>query len=316
MKLKFFQKIRDIIKKYHSLESIFYFFYRFFFFPHSEKKIIPGYCTMCGKNTFYLVSSLHKKKFIKKIDSSIFRETGVCLLCTANTRRRFIAELIKKIIIIKLSTKEIDKVQLENLLNKIDLHKYSLKMILQLIKPKNFWIFEPGSYGPIHNTLKKHPKYIFSEYFPYPNLKQGQLVGKIRFEDLQSLSFKDNSIDLIITLDVFEHVKKPYTAFKEIYRVLKPNGIHIFTIPIGNTKKTVSLFNENGKPLSRLRYHEDPLRQEGALVYTQFGVDIVDILNNYNFSSFIITAKINTKHGIFSNVKAIISIKKDDNINS
>lgn len=303
------QKIRDTIKKHPLLESFFYFLYRFFFFPISEKKIITGFCTFCGKNTFFLVSSLYRKKTIKLIDPSIFRETGVCLLCSANNRRRFVGELIKKIIIIKLFTKDLDKNKLKSLINKFDLSKYSLRHILDIIKLKDFWIFEPGSYGSIHNILKKHPKYIFSEYFPDPNLKPGQLVGGIRFENLQSLSFKDNSLDLIISLDVFEHIEKPYMAFKEIYRVLKPNGIHIFTVPLDLTN-TKHLFDDYGNPLYSLIYHEDPLRSEGALVYTQFGIDIVDILDEYNFSSFIISPKINPKLGIFSKVRVIISIKK------
>lgn len=316
-------KIRKILKKIHILESISYFLYKFFFSPNSSKRTLKfEFCSFCGKNTIMLVGYmsgknpitfidfLSGKNVIKLIDSSILRDNGSCLLCTANTRYRFVAEIIKKIIVIKLFNEDLDKMKLRYLLDKINLRGYSLKKILEIIRLKDFRIYEPSSFGPIYNTLKKHPKFIFSDYFPYPYLKSGQYVGNTRHEDLRSLSFGDNSIDLIITQDVFEHIKKPFLAFKEIYRVLKPNGLHIFTVPIYNIKKTFCYFDDHGNPLTnKIIFHKDPLRREGAKVYTQFGLDIIDILNNFNFSSFILTSEINPKIGIFGEIKVIISMK-------
>jgi 2-polyprenyl-3-methyl-5-hydroxy-6-metoxy-1,4-benzoquinol methylase len=42
-----------------------------------------------------------------------------------------------------------------------------------------------------------------------------------RCEDIESLSFGNESFDLVITQDVMEHVLNPALAFAEIGRILK-----------------------------------------------------------------------------------------------
>lgn len=43
--------------------------------------------------------------------------------------------------------------------------------------------------------------------------------------DINSLPFKDNSIDVILNLAVLEHVPSPDTVISEIYRILKKDGL-------------------------------------------------------------------------------------------
>jgi len=43
--------------------------------------------------------------------------------------------------------------------------------------------------------------------------------------------FSDESLDLVITSDAMEHVCLDDLAHREIYRVLKPSGVYIFTVP-------------------------------------------------------------------------------------
>lgn len=46
----------------------------------------------------------------------------------------------------------------------------------------------------------------------------------------QKIPLKNNSVDLVTCLEVFEHVNRPRLLLKEIYRILKPDGIlHITT---------------------------------------------------------------------------------------
>jgi len=284
---KYFQIIRGILKKVPFLESKYYFILKFIQIPHSSRVIRFKFCSLCGKKSLIL------------FDISQLGDTGYCFFCTANERNRALVEILKKILIIKLLSKTRD---LKNQISRINLTKYSLKTILKTTKSNNIVIYEPSSIGAIYNKLKNYPKFIFSEYFPHPNLKKGQYFRNTLFEDLQDLSFDDDYFDIIITQDVLEHVKDPYQAFKEIYRVLKTNGIHLFTVPIGLNERTFQYFDDKGKPIfSRVVFHDDPLRRNGAKVYTQFGTDIVEILNDYYFSSFIFSYKKNS---------VIISIKK------
>ena len=45
------------------------------------------------------------------------------------------------------------------------------------------------------------------------------------------MNFKDENFDLVLLLEVLEHVDEPFKAAKEIHRVLKPNGYLIASTP-------------------------------------------------------------------------------------
>lgn len=49
--------------------------------------------------------------------------------------------------------------------------------------------------------------------------------------DGKRLPFKNNSFDLITCIEVYEHAPRPQQMLKEIYRVLKPDGILNITAP-------------------------------------------------------------------------------------
>ncbi len=55
-------------------------------------------------------------------------------------------------------------------------------------------------------------------------------------EDIQSLTFENDCFDMALCNHVIEHVPDDNKAVSEVYRVLKPGGIAIFTIP-GNWYK-------------------------------------------------------------------------------
>lgn len=51
--------------------------------------------------------------------------------------------------------------------------------------------------------------------------------------DIKSTPFKENEFDVVLLLDVLEHLAydEQYTALKEIKRILKPSGILIMSVP-------------------------------------------------------------------------------------
>ena len=49
--------------------------------------------------------------------------------------------------------------------------------------------------------------------------------------DILDLPFDDNSFDVVFCNHVLEHIKDDEKAMRELYRVLKPNGMGIFQIP-------------------------------------------------------------------------------------
>lgn len=63
------------------------------------------------------------------------------------------------------------------------------------------------------------------------NLKMNQLHNCLVNADMEGLPFTDEYFDLIISQDVFEHLKNPYKVFGEFSRILKPGGHIVFLTP-------------------------------------------------------------------------------------
>lgn len=139
----------------------------------------------------------------------------------------------------------------------------------------------PG--GAVSKFLKKNcPEYSSSHY--YDDVPRGEYKGEHRSEDLCRLTFPDQSFDLFITSDVFEHVFDPEKAFAEIARVLKPGGMHIFTMPwYPQYAKSIprAKLNAGGtiEYLLEAVYHGNPIgKGKGSLVTTDWGLDFSDFI--------------------------------------
>ena len=89
------------------MQSIFYFVYRTFFTSVSARKFKIVYCPQCGRKTLIFYDPLN------------LRETGICLFCSASTRYRSMAEIIKREGI-GCVAQSIDARAVANMLNKLD----------------------------------------------------------------------------------------------------------------------------------------------------------------------------------------------------
>lgn len=136
--------------------------------------------------------------------------------------------------------------------------------------------------SPIDRGASKRLSQECSQYVPsqfFSDQKPGSIVGKFRCENLEILSFADESIDLHVTQDVMEHVFHPSKVFKEIARTLKLGGAHIFTVPIVNKNMPSKLrarLSDDGQ-ISHLEspvYHGNPISDKGSLVTVDWGFDI------------------------------------------
>ena len=248
-----------------------------------------GYCSVCGnyskfwynkmfdENSREVISCDWDKEFIENINITNSMHCGHCLTkyrvrCAADTLLKYFWEGKIK------SIKELVK-NLNN--NKI---KWNA-----LETASSFGIF----------SVFENPDIIKSEYFD--DIPIGNFKDNILCEDLQNLTFENNYFDCVIALDVFEHIPDPWTAFSEIKRVLKPGGAGIITVPIDNrkllTEKLAEIENNEMFYLSPPAYHSDPLRENGALVFTNFGMDIQSLLNYKKFDAEIIQYESKKKNG-------------------
>lgn len=216
-----------------------------------NREAFEGHCTVCGND-----STMHKQ-------GKHAGETYKCSVCGGIARHRHFAIELCKVYGIE---------------EPISVDKFAeMKSDLK--------IYEAQAMGAINSRLKKINGYHCSEF--YPEFSRGEEIRDgIRNEDLQDLTFEDESFDLVITQAVFEHVREPDLAWKEIHRVLKPSGYHIFSVPIDTrslTEPRVRIENGEDVFIKPKHHHNDGVRH--AFVYTDFGLDVAEHLNKFGFST-------------------------------
>lgn len=141
----------------------------------------------------------------------------------------------------------------------------------------------PANKGASAKLKKFSKNYTASQY--YTGKEFGLIVEGFRNEDLEHQTFDNESFDLVVTQDVFEHVYDPSKAFKEIARTLKKGGAHIFTVPLVNKFNPTIRWadkGENGEPifLHEPEYHGNPIDSKGSPVTMHWGYDIVDFIKS------------------------------------
>jgi SAM-dependent methyltransferase len=220
---------------------------------HFISRMLPAskrsVCPLCGQFADFL-------DFTENV-----RESGVCTSCGCTNRQRQMA--------------------------------YSIRYVFHMSRygginfSKDQVVYNLESNGPLHAALKGNNNYVCSEFFGNEYVS-GEIVNGVRHEDLQNLSFGDDSFDLILSSDVLEHVPEPYEAHGEIFRVLRPGGRHIFTVPYDEAafSDDVRARIIEGKPeyYAEKLYHGDPVRPEqGILVWTIFGSEMLRRLGNLGY---------------------------------
>ncbi|WP_203293880.1 methyltransferase domain-containing protein [Maricaulis parjimensis] len=125
--------------------------------------------------------------------------------------------------------------------------------------------------------------YSYSHYFD--DVAPGALhpTRGERCENLEGLTFADSTIDLMISQDVMEHIFEPAAAFREIARVLKPGGAHVFTAPLVNkakpSQRRAQRLNDGSiRHFFEPEYHGNPVDPEGSLVTMNWGYDIASFI--------------------------------------
>jgi SAM-dependent methyltransferase len=135
-------------------------------------------------------------------------------------------------------------------------------------------VLELDDRSPLRQYLGRAKTYTRSYYRP------GIAPGAVRAdgatcEDITHLSYRDGSLDLIVSSDVLEHVLDVASAFRESARVLRLGGAHVFTVP-PRAATGQRAAQESGRVvfLQPAEYHRDPLDPRGILTYWDFGPDM------------------------------------------
>lgn len=141
----------------------------------------------------------------------------------------------------------------------------------------------PANRGASQKLRIECPNYSASQFFY--DVQPGSIHKPTGFrcENLEAMTFEDRSFDLFITQDVMEHIFEPDKAFREIARVLKPGGAHIFTAPLINKGKKSECWaarDAKGEIIyhHEPEYHGNPVDSKGALVTMHWGYDIAEFI--------------------------------------
>ena len=218
-----------------------------------------GHCSICGYDGEF------------KKNNPFFREGYQCPSCRSSLRYRGQAESILKI--------------------------YSTSAgqdLTGLAKDSGFSqlnIYEPGVTGPFRQLFSDFKNYRNSFYCD--DVELGDVKDGTQCQSLEALTFDDDQLDLVISSDIMEHVRHPWVAFADIYRVLKPGGYHIFSIPVrwpmpSKTQNRVDTSTEEDIYIETPHYHGNGMGGK-SLVYTDYGADIKNYLADIGYKVIIDT---------------------------
>jgi SAM-dependent methyltransferase len=144
--------------------------------------------------------------------------------------------------------------------------------LIKYANQKRLKIAEINGCGNLHKFLKEIKGLHYSEY------GTGNLNG-VRKEDIQKLSYDDNSFDIVLHSETLEHIPNPGKALSECNRILKPNGWCFFTVPVIWNRETVEriVSTQEGLKFKKSKsYHGGG--KEDCIVWNEFGYDFA--INN------------------------------------
>jgi len=187
------------------------------------------------------------------------RESSYCRNCGSSLRSRALAEAIMKNYPESKSKYFIDWVD--------------------WAKERKLAIAEINYCGHLHKYLAEIPRIKVSQYHENTwRARLANLVKGIRSEDITHLSYKSNSFDLVLHSEVLEHVYDVGKALAECRRILKPDGVCLFTTPLIMERKTKqkAKIDEKTKKVKHLgvpSYHGSG--EKDNLVFWEFGGDFI-----------------------------------------
>lgn len=211
-----------------------------------------GFCPICSKFSLFLLTDR----------DVLVRNHALCIRCRSVSRHRHLAYCI-----------------LEAFKGK------GIRKLSDFRANPSLTVYNASASGPVVKAIGTGGNIVFSEYFD--GVPPGARKDGVLCQDLERLTFQDDAFDLVISEDVFEHLKDYRTGFREVFRVLRPGGYHVFTIPFYFDRRTRELFDlVNGLTVLRepIEYHGDPLRGN-IPTFNHFGYDLLDFLSHSGFET-------------------------------
>lgn len=188
---------------------------------------------------------------------------------------------------------------------------YIIEQILPNWKDLSVHESSPATRGASEKLRKNCKNYIASQYYPNSNEK---VLHGFKNIDLHKQDFEDESFDLVVTQDVFEHLPYPELAIKEIARTLKKGGYFISTIPLVNkfnpTQQWAELVNGEVRFFYEPDYHGNPIDPKGSPVFWHYGYDIASRFIEWSAMETIIVNNVIPKLCIEAELLEVVICRK------
>jgi SAM-dependent methyltransferase len=219
----------------------------------------PGYCYVCEAPSTFISDFLYadgQEWKGRKIPN--WRERMICTKCELNNRIRGCIHFLEQ----NLGCK----------------------------KDASIYISEQST--PLYRYLREHYAGLTGSEFIGDRIPYGAIDPQTgyRNESCTMLTFPDESLDFMLSFDVFEHVPDYLPALRECHRCLKKGGKMLFTVPfdMGATDTLVRATVDaqgNIEHLVEPSYHGDPINNRGILCFYTFGWDLLRHLREAGFES-------------------------------
>jgi O-antigen biosynthesis protein len=239
-------------------------------------RYVSGRCNICGSKTIF---SYH--------DNDKYRNSLRCNECFTLSRYRSIARGILKAI------KDLRGIESESVRDLINSYSTLPPSERLSVYDTQVPFYYRSSY-PIPDILSECKWIDVQTSIFKPQEKLGAKVGpNTTNQNLERLTFFDDSFDIVITSDVMEHVRLDDQAHQEIRRVLKPGGVYLFTVPHGRispegiVRVAVTDPSDPSKDqfLLEKEYHGDANSPENrSLSYRVYGTNLDRYLERLGFT--------------------------------
>lgn len=152
-------------------------------------------------------------------------------------------------------------------------------------------------------------RYTPTHFFPAEEL--GATARGVRNENLEHQTFPNESFDVVVTLDVMEHVGEPADVCREVHRTLRPGGRYIFTAPTFKGRiesEQRARYLPDGTPehlVEPPEYHGNPIDPEGSLVTFHYGYDLPELIHRWSGLDVEVVRFHDHHHGIIGDMTEV-----------
>lgn len=170
------------------------------------------------------------------------------------------------------------------------------------VKPDGKAVLHFSAERPFFRQWRDNPAYVAGD------IKESPVANAI--VDITKIQYPDNHFDLIVCNHVLEHVPEDHQAMAECFRVMKPGGVGIFSVPLDDTRADTWNPPPGTPP-------EEIARICGKSHVRLYGRDFGDLLRGHGFSVELInfTPEEAEKHRLSAKMGDMVYVARKERAN-